>query len=189
MWNIKLTYSKSRGFTLIEVILALAILSMVIVPLVAILGFSIRSCDIGEQKDELILNGRYAVEFIKGEVKMADKIICSKKIKGLRSMQPTNVGFVIMITENNKNNENYKYITYHIKGSNLIRTACTKSTKTYPTPSELSGYNTIAEFIDNIEESKVDLDQSMIYLDFKLKHRNEVLRINTDIYIRCPIDS
>ena len=183
MWNIKHIFLKSKGFTLIEVILALAISSMVIIPIFSILNFSIKSCDLGEQKDDLILNGRFAIEFIKDEVKIADRIISSDKISGLNERYPTNIGFVIMIDENNGE---LRYITYYTKDEELLRIACTRLTDKYPNQSYFGGHNTISEFVDNIEESQFDTDNSIILLDFKLIHRDEDLK--TDIYIRCPMD-
>lgn len=185
MWNIKLIYSKSRGFTLIEIMLFLAISSMVIIPMFSILGFSIKTCHIGEQKDDLILNGRYAVEYVKDEIRMADKIISAEKISGLNKQYPKNIGFVIMICEEKGQ---YRYITYYIKNSKLIRIACTRLTKQYPSQIQFGGHNTISEFIDNMEESKFDPEKSMVFLDFKFKHKSEDLRLMADIYVRCPVD-
>ncbi len=103
MWSIRHTYHRNRGFTLIEVILSLAICSLIIVPIFSILDFSIDACTIGEEKDQLMLNGRYAIEYIKNEIKTADKIISSDKIKSLKTKYPTNIGFVIMIVDEENN--------------------------------------------------------------------------------------
>lgn len=185
MWNIKPILFKNKGFTLIELILALGISSIVIIPLFTILGFSARACNLGEQKDDLILNSRYAIEFIKGEVKVADKIISSNKITGLDNKYPSNLGFVIMIREaGNKN----RYITYYVKDSKLLRIACTRGTDIYPSEASFGGHNTISEFVDNVDASQFDVENSIILLDFKFKHQDEGLRVKTDIYIRCPID-
>lgn len=181
----KLIYSKSRGFTLIEMILVLAIGSIVTLSICTLLDFSIKTCDIGEQKDDLILNGRYGIEYIKNEIRLADKIISTKKIKGLDSKYVTNLGFIVMIAEDSGS---YRYITYYIKNSNLVRIACTRLTDQYPNKDNFGGHNTICEFIHNTGESKFEPDQSMVFLDFNLKHRTEEFRIKADIHIRCPID-
>ena len=186
MWNIRRIFLKNRGFTLIEVILALSISSIVIIPIISILNFCIRACDLGEQKDDLILNGRYATEFIKNEVRTADKIIATEKFSGLNEKYTSNIGFVIMIEEDN--DKDYRYITYYVKGSELIRIACTRPTDKYPSQSYFGGHNVISEFIDSIEESQFDLDNSLILLDFRFKHRDEDLRVKKDIYIRCLTD-
>lgn len=188
MWSIKHSCLKNRGFTLIEVILSLAICSLIIVPIFSILDFSIDACIIGEEKDELMLNGRYAIEYIKNEIRSADKIISSDKIKGLKIKYPTNIGFVIMIVEGENNNKTYRYITYHTKNNKLVRLACSRLDSNYPSYIYFDGNNELCEFVDNIDDSKLDTENSMIYLDFKFKYNKEKLELKSDIYIRCPID-
>lgn len=186
MLNIRGIYQKNKGFTLIEVILALAISSMIILPIFSILNFSVNACITGEEKDELMLNGRYAIEYIKNEVRAAEKIITSNKIVGLRANYPTNIGFVIMMPEGNLYN---RFITYHTKNGELIRLSGKVPKSRYPTYNELAGFNQICEFVDSIKDSKFHADHNMIYLDFKFKSNSrENLRLKTDIFIRCPID-
>ena len=186
MWNIRRIFLKNRGFTLIEVILALAIASIVIIPIFSILNFCIKACNLGEQKDDLILNGRYACEFIKNEVRTADKIISTEKFPGLNEKYPSNIGFVIMINEDN--DTDCRYITYYIKDSKLVRIACTRFIGKYPDQSAFVGHNVISEFVESIEESQFDPENSIILLDFILKHEDEDLRVKKDIYIRCLTD-
>lgn len=185
MWNIKRILFKDKGFTLIELILALGISSIVIITLFTILNFSARACDLGEQKDDLILNSRYAIEFIKGEVREADKIISPTQIIGLNNKYPNNLGFVVMIREEG---DKFRYITYYVKDSKLLRIACTRETDIYPIEGDFGGHNTVSEFVDSMEESQFDVENSIVLLDFKFKHRDEELKIKTDIYIICPID-
>ena len=186
MWNIRRIFLKNRGFTLIEVILALAIGSIVIIPIFSILSFCMKACDLGEQKDDLILNARYATEFIKNEIRIADKIIATEKFSGLDEKFPTNIGFVIMIDENN--DKDYRYITYYVKNSELRRIACTRDTDEYRSQGYFAGHNVISEFVDNIEASEFDPENSIIFLNFLFKHRDEELRVKKDIYIRCLTD-
>lgn len=132
-----------------------------------------------------MLNGRYAIEYIKNEIKSADKIITSDKFKDLKSKYPTNIGFVIMMYEDNGN---CRYMTYHIKDEKLIRIACTRGDNKYPSNIYFSGHNEICEFVDSIEDTKLDKNQDMIYLDFKFKNKKSRLSLKSEIYIRCPVD-
>ncbi len=188
MWSIWPICRKNKGFTLIEVILSLAICSLIIVPIFSILDFSIDACIIGEEKDELMLNGRYAIEYIKNEIRSADKIISSDKIVGLKTKFPTNIGFVIQVVEEGEPQKIYKYITYHVSNNQLIRVACTILNDKYPFGGTFEGYNTICDFVYNIEDTKFDAENVMISLDLKFKHKHEKLDLKSDIYIRCPID-
>lgn len=185
MLNIRHTYPKSKGFTLIEIILAIAICAIIIVPLLSILDFTIDACTVGDEKDDLMLNGKHAIEYIKNEIKSADMIISTEKFKDLGSNYPTNIGFVIMIHEASGN---YRYMTYHTKDKKIIRIACTRTNNKYPSHNYFSGHNEICNLVDSIEDTIIDLEQDMIYLNFKFKKNNSSLSLKSDIYIRCPID-
>lgn len=185
MWSIGPIYQKNKGFTLLEIILFLGIGSIIMLPLLSILNFSLKSFDRGEQKDELFLNARYGIEYIKDEILRADKIIDSSKISGLKERYPENIGFVIVISEESGD---YRYITYHISNSKLIRMACTRKDERYPSQISFAGYNVLSDYIESIDASNFYSKESMILLDFKFKHRNEKLNIKSDIYIRCPIE-
>ncbi len=168
--------------------LSLAICSLIILPLFSILKFSMDACTTGDEKDELMLNGRYAIEYIKEEIKSADKIISSDKIEGLKKKFPTNVGFVIMIIDDNNGYNLHKYSTYYVKDNKIIRLACSLKDNKYPSYTKFDGYNELCGFVNNIEETKFDIENSMINLNLKFKHNHEKLELKSDIYIRCPID-
>ena len=159
---------------------------MIVLTIFSVLDFSIKSCTIGEEKDDMMLNGRYAIEYVKSEIRLADKIISSSKIEGLNGKYPTNIGFLILIVDAGGN---HNYITYYTHQNLLIRIACNIPGKKYPSPNDLKGNNAICEFIDDIEKTKFDPEQSLIKLDFQFWRKNGgELRLNTDIYIRCPMD-
>lgn len=185
MLSIRHIYLPNKGFTLIEVLLALGISSIIIFSLFSILDFSIDVCTLGEEKDDLILNGRYAIEFIKDDIKSADKIISSDKIIGLKTKFPTNIGFVIMIDEENGS---YRYITYHLKNDKLVRLACTRANKTYPTSYYFDGHNELCEYVDSISNTKLENEFNMVNLDFNFNKNKSELNIKASILIRCPID-
>lgn len=187
MLNIKAIYPQNKGFTLIELILALAISSLIILPLINLLSLSINSFASVENKDELLLNGNFALDLIKYEIKSADRIISSDKIQGLDNQYQTNIGFVIRT--NDDNSGIYKYTTYYVKETKLIRIACERINDSYPSSNYFKGFNEVCEFIDDIDNSKFDGENSMVNLDFKFEHKDKSkLNLKSDIYIRCETD-
>ena len=53
------------GFTLIELVLSIAIVATIVIPLYSILNFTIDACKVGDIEDEVLLNGKHAIEYIK----------------------------------------------------------------------------------------------------------------------------
>lgn len=186
MLNWKRIYRKNKGFTLIEVILVLALSSLVMMPLLSILDFSIKASTSGNEKDELILNGRYAIEYIKDEIRSADMVIPYDKVKGIKNEYKNIIKFLLVVEED-KNID--KFITYHAKDGELIRIVSTAKKGTLPTYDKFTGNNVICEYIHSIDESTLDLENKIIHLDFCLKtDSGEKLRLQSDIFIRVPID-
>lgn len=185
MLNIRRLSQSKKGFTLIELLLAMAISSLIALSLFSILNISNKSCNLIEDKDELMLNANFAIDYLKNEIKSADMIISSHKFSELDNKRPTNIGFVIMTNGDSKGE--YRYITYYTQENDLIRIACKKESEDYPSADEFKGFNKVCEFVENINHSKFNGENSIINLDFKFKSKSS-LNLKSDIYIRCEID-
>ena len=189
MLNLRDICQENEGFTLIELILALCISSIIIIPIFSILNFSIKSCAKGDEKDQLMMNGRYAIEYIKSDIKSADKIISLDKIEGLDKKFPDNIGFVILKVNEENTIDKYTYTLYHKKNNSIMRVAYNLANDNYPKANSSHGNNELCEFADSISNTKIDVENSIIYLELDFKHDNEErLKLKSDIYIRCPIE-
>jgi len=73
---------RNRGFILMELILYIAIGSIIVLAMFSMMNFTIRVYKRGQNEDEILLHGRHAIEYIKKEIKSADKIFSSKKNTG-----------------------------------------------------------------------------------------------------------
>lgn len=180
-------FRKNSGFTLIELILVIAISSIIMLPTCSVLNLCIKTCSNGEQKDELILNGRHGIEYIKNEIKSADIVVSGDKIIDLNINYPTNIGFALV----NIIDDNYQYITYYTKDGKLVRIACDFVKGKYPRAGHFKGHNEICNMIDNINNTEIDTENKMIYLDFDLKSNSDIncnLNFKSAIYIRCRTD-
>lgn len=193
--NTRHSYLKNKGFTLIELILAVGISSMIILSLYSILDLSFKSYSTAQEKDELLLNARYGVEYIKNEIKNADLIISNEKIINLNSKFPSNIGFVILTIEEETINGlisyRYNFVTYFTENGILKRIAYNDIEKDYPHANDLKGYNEISTLVAGIGNTKCDWENKIINLDFTFASSAESdlkLDIRSDIFIRCDID-
>ncbi|WP_077367710.1 PilW family protein [Anaerosalibacter sp. Marseille-P3206] len=195
-------YYKNRisnnGFTLIELLVGISICSILIVSFYSVYSYCINSSRISEEKEDRILNGRYAIEYIKNEIKSADEIISIEKIENYNKKYSKNFGFVIKkkieigtdkkgVIEREYEN---KYIIYYINENYLRRDVATKKTENLPYQSEFEGNNTIVGNIKSIDKSYTDFDRKIIVISLIFNGEwSEELEFNTEIGIRAPINN
>ncbi len=181
----KFLLTSSKGFTLIELILALSIFSILIVSFYSILSISLKSGEKVELEDEIIQNGKYAFNYIIREIRTGDEIIASNKFKGLERKYPVNLGFVIKRkTDDNK----YIYITYYHYLDKIRRCAIELKGEEYPDGYLFQGHNTIAEYIYSINNTDINFDNKIITLNFQLGiDEDKLINFKNDIYVRCPV--
>lgn len=200
MWNTWFPFQKNKGYLLLELIIGISISMILITSLYSMLDFSISSTALGESMDEVLLNGRYGIEYIKEEIAYADVIICSSKIKNLNLLYPNNIGFVIMqdlknyIPKAYESSEDYKYryrfITYYLTGNRIQRMSCNKDSATYPELKYLTGHNVVCESVLSINQSNVDFKNKLINLSLSVGVDNkEIHNFKSTAYINCNIDN
>lgn len=178
---------QNSGFTLIELLLSLAIGSILIMCFIIILNFAIDSCKLGEAEDEILLNGRYAIEYIKKEIKLADKIISTDKIDQFNEKYENNLGFVIMKYIPDTYYK-YNYSSYYFKNNRIYRIAANSTNDKLPRVTLFGGHNELAEHIKSIERTSIDFDTKLINLSFELKGEiGSESNFNLIIGIRCPV--
>lgn len=176
------------GFTLIELLLSLAISSIIVVTLYSILKFTITACKIGDMEDEILLNGKYAIEYIKKEIQTADAIIAIDKFEGLRDEYEKNIGFVILHYFP-KDNLKYNYSTYYHKDNGIYRIGTNVDSELYPKASSFTkgGHNKVADYVVSIDGTGIDFEANIIELCFTLQEsRGRSTIFKTKSIIRCP---
>lgn len=159
-------YSLNRGFTLIELLLYLCFSSVILTICGSLVLISNNTAKLAADTDEVLLQGRYSVEYIKNEIKKSDRIISSDKIESLNITYPENIGFVLMQDSKvEKSPTRYKFITYYKKNNQLVRLAINKSKDIYPHSREFSGYNGIGEYLLSMKETAVKYEDMLITLE------------------------
>lgn len=185
MWSWQLQFQKNKGFTLIEFILSISLMSIVLISIFSLLQYANMSLDRSDDMEEVLLNGRYGLEYIKGEVLSADRLVSSSKFKNLDRKYPTNIGFVIM----KENGNLYKFITYYKKNNELIRISCEKALNNYPSESNFKGFNQICTNLIDLGSTYIDTDKELLnlYLDMGVENKS-MMEFKSTIYIRCLMD-
>ncbi|NMB27325.1 MAG: prepilin-type N-terminal cleavage/methylation domain-containing protein [Tissierellia bacterium] len=180
-----------QGFTLIELLFALAIGSIIVICLYTILNFTINAYKFTDTQDEILLNGRYAIEYIKREIRSAEKImdinldIFSEIVEDYGD----NIGFVIMRYNPDSNSiDKYNYSTYYLKNNKIYRLAVNRAIEEYPKGASFGGHNQIAESVISIEGTGADFEAGLIDLSFILKgEQGRDINFRTRLNIRCPV--
>lgn len=193
MWYYKLIWKKLRtiseqkssGFTLIELILTMSAGLVLMICFSFLLKFTIESNRVIESNNEILLNGRYAIEYIKQEVRLADMIISSDKFDLLNEKYENNFGFVVVKFNPNEVLK-YNYSTYYFEDNKIIRIATNTFNFTFPNGNSFGGYNVVAEHIKSVEGTTIDFDNRLINIKLILEGKNQ-LSLNMSIGIRCPI--
>ena len=185
MWSIKPTFQNHRGFTLIEVLLTISIIFILINPILGLFDLSLNIFAFEEYNNEISLNGKYAIEYIKSEIKMADKIIAVDNISGLKLKYPKNVGFIVLRIDNSGTKPIYNYSTYYENNNKLIRISANRLDNKYPTYGSFSGNNTVSEYLISLTNTKLDLNEGIIYLDFLFGTLENSIVFKSDLYLRC----
>jgi prepilin-type N-terminal cleavage/methylation domain-containing protein len=190
MLNIRHQCLNKKGFTIIELIYGMAIFSVLLSTVISMLNFSNKVFTIGENEDEFLLNGRFAIEYLKEEIRSADLIIPSNKISNLNSTYPENIGFVMMKDNGISNHkERYRFYTYYLMGDKLVRISRNLENSIYPDASRLSGYNEMCEGVLKMDNTRNDFDNRLIYLSLTMGYNNkEVHTFKSILYIANNFD-
>lgn len=207
MLRLKLQFQNKKGFTLVELVLGTAILSILIITLYTSVSFSLKMNHKSTVEDEMILNGRYILEYIKEEISSADKIILSNVFENLDTKYPRNIGFVILNLDKKRDTNTgkilypitYSYTTYYFQNDKIIRINAKKlinreidmNTKTLKEisskVSNFSGHNELGYNLSN--KSKIQLnDNNTISLELLFKDDEfKVSSFKSKIFVRCEV--
>jgi len=181
---------RNRGFILMELILYIAIGSIIVLAMFSMMNFTIRVYKRGQNEDEILLHGRHAIEYIKKEIKSADKIFSSKKIPDLDEKYEDNIGFVIFrFDPDDPRGYKYNYVTFYREDNKLVRIAANRTNETLPRASSFGGFNTVAEYVASIRDTYIDFETKTVYLNFILcDDLAREYEFQSIIGARCPVE-
>lgn len=201
MLKSKLQFQDRKGFTLIELVLGISLISMILLTFLSLFSFVLKVNERDLLKDEMLLNGRYTSEYIKEEISSADKIIVSSLFYGLNEKFKRNMGFVILKIdrESFKKEDQYSYTTYFFREDTIVRVNAKINLvknkefltrdilKNLPHPDLFKGYNTMCNSV--LDESEIILDKDdIVHLNLFLKdEKTEKFQFESNVFLRCEV--
>lgn len=189
-FNINHRLKNKRGFTIIEFIVSFGILSIVMASMFNILSYSLKASSKGQDMDELLLNGRFGVEYIKEELRNADRLISADNIVNLNTMYPDNIGFVVFKDSGVEGSDTrYNFSTYYSKDNKLIRIAINLKNSAYPEAKSLSGFNEVSEGVLSISNTRVDKENRLVFLDISMGYEEDIFHsFKSCLYLETDFD-
>lgn len=191
MLNLRQVYLSRKGLTLIEVIVSIAVASILIGSIYSLLFFTGKVAAKSDDLDLLLYNGRYAMEYIKKDITSADKIISSANFKDLDTQFPNNIGFVAMkeqATYDSQANINYNFVTYYHRDDELVRLAYTSIKTPVYSGQTFDGFNQVTDSFRSLNNSLIDVDNNLIILSIELERGDAELVLESTIKIRCILE-
>lgn len=158
------SYPNHKAFTLLEILVALAVGSIVATVMVSLLQLTMRS-QITTDTNENILSNVYVIfDVIDQEIKDAEAIIPIQET-GFPLYKPNNMGFIVQ----QKEKEGYQLLAYYLEKNKLYRYSLRTNQEARNADYRFGdqGINTIAENIASIEGSSYDKSTGICYLNIQ----------------------
>lgn len=159
---------KSGGFSLIEIIVGLGLVSIVVSSILSVVHLSTIATKNVEEKDRTFISALYSLEYIKDEIKRADEIHRIESCIGLSELYPDNFGFILMEIVKNNGVTRYNYKTYYLGDGTIKRIAYNNIVRKMPGYTRFSGFNAIAEGISSIDDTCLDIENQLINLTIEV---------------------
>lgn len=155
---------KSEGFSLIEVVVGLGLVSIVVTSVLSVIQLSNFVMKSVEEKDRSSISALYSIEYIKDEIKRSDEVHKIESCSGLSEQYPNNFGFILMEVIRNNALTRYNYKTYYVGDGTIKRIAYNSIVRKMPAHTRFSGFNVVAEDIASIEGTCLDFENELINL-------------------------
>lgn len=170
-----------------ELVLGMCITSLLVMSFYTVLHSSIDITGKSNDKDDMLLNGRYALSYIKEEINRGDKIIDMANFPDLKMEYPNNIGFVILDIEFNEGEDRYNYSTYYLKEDALIRIASNRTNAKYPRAAFFGGHNELCNGVEEIIGFSYNPEKNIMSIGIRFKNKYETKDFKTNMYLNCPM--
>lgn len=178
--------NRKDGFTLIEVLLGIALLGIVILMVFSMIHFVSMTSDRIIGHDNYLLDGRFALGYIKSDIEEGMDLLPIESIPNITTNYKDNMGFVIR--KYNSGSDKYQIILYTQNEDALTRHTFSSPLKTPPSFNSNEGYNNIIRNVDSISGCEFDEYNNVLVLSIAIKDKKsskiyeflETININND---------
>lgn len=160
---------KCSGFSLIEIVIGLGLVSIVVSSLLSVIQLSTFITRRVEGKDRIAISALYSLEYIKDEIKRADEVFPIGACEGLTEKYPDNFGFILMEVVKDNSGTKYNYKTYYLGEGTIKRIAVNNSVRKLPLYTRFAGHNVVAEDVVSINGTCLDTDNQLIKIHIELQ--------------------
>ncbi len=167
--------SNNKGFTVIEIVLAIGFMGMAIVMFFSIMKSTDVSANHIQRFDDFMLNGRYAAEYIIEDVMLADEIVSTEEYYPEGIQENDTLGFILINHNNGVNTDTkdydkyfkYKYIYYRLTGDVIFRSTYSHNTYRPENAPSNGGNNVLVQNVISIGDSYYCLEDKMLFIDIE----------------------
>ena len=194
MLSFKPPGTSNKGFTLIELIIGIGLTGMLISLSFSVFDTTSRISKQVSIEDDFLLQGRFAIEYIRDDITEDNKDIRSIQIVSMKDYLPDKfnytdtLGFFIVKEEKKE----FNHIFYKLEGETLSRVSFGSPIKLPKNMTSDKGNNPVLENVSSIKDSYYDKENELLCLIIKTKDKSrskeykfmETLYLRDDIKIR-----
>lgn len=172
---------KTKGFTLIELIVAMGISFIILSVIAFVIGMTGKTMDSNIVRRKLNNSGNYAVDYIEKEVRRSINIFSIDEFH--IKPKENNLGFLLQVKPYQVNKNKYQYIYYYLEGRTLKRYSIgLQNSIDEGMDNKNIGTNGIAEKIASISKSYFNRDEKFIHLNFLCEDKGLEKEFESSIY-------
>lgn len=179
--NLNCFYRKTKGFTVMELLISMSISLIIIGSLITILGGGIGVLEKSIPMEKNLYEGRYVLDFISREINRSVKVYPIEDAKF--NVRSRNLGFILKMKPSSVNNYDWQYTYYELKGNDLIRKTKNTNIERLEDLDNFSGsgQNKICKNIKSIEKSYYDKENNLINISIVIGDKIEK-EFSTSVY-------
>lgn len=170
MQNLSKISNGVKGVTLIETVLAMSLVALILSSLTVILSVSLKSWELSDEKDELVQNGRVAMDRIISDLRYA--ISFTQSSGGVLEFETK----YLEDKEAEKVKDDIEIIKYEKSGSSIYRSVDSQAS------SEIAAY--VDSFGITLLDADGDKTTDSVIIKLKLKSGDDTFTLTSTAYMR-----